>query len=60
MGDSATWTLDELRHELVDLKLESPVLIPIRVTGANLDHGQAQQRARTRWISGAALVILTE
>ncbi len=59
MQDGAPWSEDEVRHQLRLRELTCDVVVPIRVTGTDLDpvRAGAQQHTRARWIG--VLVVLS-
>lgn len=60
MADGAAWTDGELRRQLValDLPSEVVVVVPIRVTGADLDPGRTRRNAGNRRMWLVAVVVL--
>ncbi|MGI8415342.1 MAG: hypothetical protein ACR2P2_03875 [Nakamurella sp.] len=60
MQDGAPWSDDEVRHQLRLKELTSDVVVPIRVTSADLDPARAgeQQRTRARWIGVLVIVLV--
>ena len=55
-----TWTVQELREHLDQVGVDPELLVPVRVTGVDLDPPTAQSRARTRKrvLAAGAVIIL--
>ncbi len=57
MASDAPWTGSQLRDQLAHLNVSWAAVIPIRVTGADLDPSRARTRLRSRLVGIAAVVI---